>query len=103
MTIGRIFPIPNPNRVFPVDPIATGQTDRNSPLPFVIGVGTQSTIETTYQIGFILQRFIIQVTPDDQGGAGAIVTCTSTTNLYCVPQAVVTQVASPTAIVRCAQ
>lgn len=102
MTIGRIFPIPNPNRVFPIDPTAQGQIDRNAPLPFVIGVGSQQTIETLYQVGFIIQRCIAQVNPCEQGGM-TVQVCSSSANLYCVPQATVTKATQPTATVRCAQ
>lgn len=105
MAVGRIFPIPNPTREFPIDPINHGDTGRDTPLPFIIGVGASSTIETSYQISFIIQRYIVRVNPDDQGGGGGgvAVTCSPVSNLYCVPQAVVTKVASPTATVRCAQ
>lgn len=104
MAVGRIFPIPNPTRVFPIDPINHGDTGRDAPLPFVIGVGASTTIETLYEVTFIIQRYIVRVNPDDQGGGGGVtVACSPVSNLYCVPQATVTKVAAPTATVRCAQ
>jgi len=37
MTVGRLFPLQNPNRQFPFDPEKNGDTVRNAPLPFQIG------------------------------------------------------------------
>jgi hypothetical protein len=104
MTIGRIFPIPAPGRVFPIDPTLHGQTDRNAPLPFQGGVGSQNTIERTATVGFILQRIITQLgtLPPGTGGGGVSVSCNPITNLYCVPQATVTKATAPTAVIRCA-
>ena len=107
MTIGRTFPLPAPTRVFPLDPVIHGQTERDAPIPFQVGAGALTTITTLYTAGWILQRTITTVTPGGGGGGGGgglvTVNCSPASNLYCVPQATVSKAISPTATVRCAQ
>jgi hypothetical protein len=73
-------------------------------LPFIIGAGSSTTIETLYSAGFIMQRIITQINTQPQPGGGvSVIQCSPNTNLYCVPQATVIIETRPTATVRCAQ
>lgn len=109
MAIGRIFPIPNPLRMFPVDPKQHGDTFRDAPLPFRLGASASSNIETTYVMRALLSTTISAIlNPDDPGGggggtgSGGVITCNPITNQFCVPTGTITRVDAPVGTIRCA-
>lgn len=108
MSIGRIFPIMNPNRLFPQDPLVHGDNDRDAPLPFQLGVGSSSDIEMIFEISPLLQILVTAILdPDDPwgpggGGVGGVVICNPITNQKCVPTGTITRSVVPTATLRCA-
>lgn len=106
MTIGRIFPIPNPLREFPVDPVESFDTYRDAPLPFHTGASPSANIETLFLIRPLMSVVISAILdPDNPGGGGSgsggAVDCNPITNMYCVPTGAVVHVSVPTATVRC--
>lgn len=103
MAIGRIFPIPNPDRSFPSDPTLQGETGRNAPLPFQLGSGGAYTVETLYEIKQLLQTYVfVPVDPTiPTGGGGTGAGCSPSNNQNCVPRATMTLAAPPVASVTC--
>lgn len=80
------------------------ETGRNAPLPFMIGVGSSSTVETIIEIRQILQTYaFVPVDPTvPTGGTGGGAGCVPSNNQMCVPTATVVLAAQPGAAVRCA-
>jgi hypothetical protein len=102
MALGRIFPIRNPNRSFPYDPMEHGETNRNAPLPFQLGAGSSYAIETIFEIQQIMQTYAFIVTdPTVPTGGGGGAACTPSNNQMCVPTATITLAAAAVAEVTC--
>lgn len=102
MAIGRIFPIPNPLRLFPVDPRQHGDTYRDAPLPFRLGASASSNIETTYVMRALLTTAISAILDPDNPYPGGTITCNPITNRFCVPTGTITKVDAPVGTIRCA-
>jgi hypothetical protein len=54
VTAGRSLPLPNPARIFPIDPMRYGDTDRVAPLPFFVS----ESHETTTSVDVVWEPFI---------------------------------------------
>jgi hypothetical protein len=104
MTIGRSFPIRNPDRALGLDPMVPGDTDRTSPLPFQIGVGAAQTVETSdgLVVTILLQSSVSVVGEEGGGGGfGAEGDCNPVANQFCVPTATLTRDSEPSADLVC--
>ena len=107
MTIGRSFPIRNPSRALPIDPIFLGDTytQRTSPLPFQFGVSPTGTIDTLVFFRLLLQTNVSEASSGGGGtGGGSGVSggvCNPLAGQFCVPTAVITRAGYPTATIRC--
>ncbi len=102
MARGRIFPIRNPSRSFPFDPMQNGENDRNAPLPFQLGAGSSVDIETTVAYRVLLQTSITAILDPNNTGSAVVSSCSSITNQFCVPTGTITKDAGPVGTIRCA-
>lgn len=102
MTIGRIFPLQNPLRSFPVDPSQHGDTERDAPLPFQLGAGASQDIETLYLVRPLFSSVINAIeNPDDPTLGVTGVVCSPINNQWCVPRGTITKIDSPVGTIRC--
>lgn len=108
MTIGRSFPIRNPDRSLGLDPMNPGDTDRTAPLPFQVGVGAAQTVETGGEDGQLVTTILFQSTlsivGDDTGGSGGFGAdgdCNPISNQFCVPTGTIVRADYPTGAIVC--
>lgn len=84
-----------------------GENGRDAPLPFQLGAGSAYTVDTLIKIRQILQTYVfVPVDPTippggPGGGTGGGAGCIPSNNQLCVPTAVVTLAAKPSARMTC--
>jgi hypothetical protein len=103
MTIGRTFPLQNPLRDFPIDPIVNGQTSRNAPLPFRSGAGASSDKEVLLVVKPLLTISVGAIEDPNNlpTGGGVTVNCNPVSNQYCVPRGTIVKTDPPIGTIRC--
>jgi len=81
-----------------------GQTARVAPLPFQIGVGASSTINTSLAIRILVQSNVTKggtPPPGPTPGGGGGTACNPLVYEFCVPSAAITLDTPPVAAIRC--